>query len=523
MLSLAVVDIDQSEPGTEVTLVWGEEGGGSAKPVVERHVQTEIRAIVGAGSLRRGRPHLVSAARSAWPTTSSWSASTGRSPGRSWCTSGASGASSTGPTAAPRRARSASAGSASGTPISSTCSRRETPRDMKQAFDDNGLARLELEFLMDWFLDPGDERRRASDEMRELLFDAAARARAHHIKVGNIPGDARLALAAHRALRRALRRGRRAHRREDRVRVHALRREREERRRRARGRRRGGRGERRHRDRHLAHVQARHRARRAAPDPARVHVLGRAERRPVRRHGRSRSTRPSTTATSPARASSTCAATSRSARITGTPGRGASRCSPRSFATTRSTSSSGGRTRRPPPNSQTREELRMSAPWRKELDRDRLVWMYQQMLRIREFEERVKRTFVEHPGVIRGHTHLADGAEASIVGSIATLGPEDQFFTTYRCHGYPIARGTDSQGDDGRDLRPQGRALQGHRRLDAPRPTSRTASSAPRGSSAPGSRTRPAPPGRRRSASRARSSSASSATAPPSRARSPRR
>ena len=43
------------------------------------------------------------------------------------------------------------------------------------------------------------------------------------------------------------------------------------------------------------------------------------------------------------------------------------------------------------------------------------------MLRIREFEERVKRTFEEHPGVIRGHTHLADGAEASIVGSIAAL------------------------------------------------------------------------------------------------------
>ena len=46
MLSLAVVDIAQSEPGTEVTLVWGEEGGGSEKPVVERHVQTEIRATV---------------------------------------------------------------------------------------------------------------------------------------------------------------------------------------------------------------------------------------------------------------------------------------------------------------------------------------------------------------------------------------------------------------------------------------------------------------------------------------------
>jgi pyruvate dehydrogenase E1 component alpha subunit len=77
------------------------------------------------------------------------------------------------------------------------------------------------------------------------------------------------------------------------------------------------------------------------------------------------------------------------------------------------------------------------------LDRDRLVWMYEQMLRIREFEERVKRTFIDHPGVIRGHTHLADGAEASIVGSIATIGPDDWFFTTYRCHGYPIARGSD--------------------------------------------------------------------------------
>lgn len=79
-----------------------------------------------------------------------------------------------------------------------------------------------------------------------------------------------------------------------------------------------------------------------------------------------------------------------------------------------------------------------------ELDRDRLIWIYTQMLRIREFEERVKRTFEEHPGVIRGHTHLADGAEASIVGSIAALTPGDQLMATYRCHGYPIALGTDT-------------------------------------------------------------------------------
>src|SRR5919108_1102207 len=79
----------------------------------------------------------------------------------------------------------------------------------------------------------------------------------------------------------------------------------------------------------------------------------------------------------------------------------------------------------------------------RELDKDRLVWMFRQMARIREFEERVKRSFEEHPGVIRGHTHLGDGAEASIVGSLATLRPDDQLITTYRCHGYPLVLGTD--------------------------------------------------------------------------------
>jgi len=44
-LSLAVVDAD-IEIGAEVVLVWGEEGGGSSKPVVEPHVQAEIRAVV---------------------------------------------------------------------------------------------------------------------------------------------------------------------------------------------------------------------------------------------------------------------------------------------------------------------------------------------------------------------------------------------------------------------------------------------------------------------------------------------
>jgi sugar phosphate isomerase/epimerase len=41
---------------------------------------------------------------------------------------------------------------------------------------------------MDWFLDPGTEERKASDEQRKLLLEAAAALDAHHIKVGNIPG-----------------------------------------------------------------------------------------------------------------------------------------------------------------------------------------------------------------------------------------------------------------------------------------------------------------------------------------------
>lgn len=43
--SLAMVDEDVPD-GTEVSVVWGEEDGGSAKPVVERHIQTDIRATV---------------------------------------------------------------------------------------------------------------------------------------------------------------------------------------------------------------------------------------------------------------------------------------------------------------------------------------------------------------------------------------------------------------------------------------------------------------------------------------------
>jgi len=47
MLTLAILDTEYSDSGTEVVLIWGEGGGGTAKPTVEPHVQTEVRAIVG--------------------------------------------------------------------------------------------------------------------------------------------------------------------------------------------------------------------------------------------------------------------------------------------------------------------------------------------------------------------------------------------------------------------------------------------------------------------------------------------
>jgi syringate O-demethylase len=46
MLTLAVLDAEHAEAGTEVTFIWGEEDGGTGKPTVEPHVQVEIGAVV---------------------------------------------------------------------------------------------------------------------------------------------------------------------------------------------------------------------------------------------------------------------------------------------------------------------------------------------------------------------------------------------------------------------------------------------------------------------------------------------
>ncbi len=47
-LTLAMLDAKYAEPGTKVSLIWGEPNGGTSKPTVEPHVQTAIKAVVAA-------------------------------------------------------------------------------------------------------------------------------------------------------------------------------------------------------------------------------------------------------------------------------------------------------------------------------------------------------------------------------------------------------------------------------------------------------------------------------------------
>jgi sugar phosphate isomerase/epimerase len=60
--------------------------------------------------------------------------------------------------------------------------------DIEKQMDDNGLKYLELEFIWGFFEDEGTEGRKESDELRDLLLEAAGALGAHHVKVGNIPG-----------------------------------------------------------------------------------------------------------------------------------------------------------------------------------------------------------------------------------------------------------------------------------------------------------------------------------------------
>jgi pyruvate dehydrogenase E1 component alpha subunit len=75
------------------------------------------------------------------------------------------------------------------------------------------------------------------------------------------------------------------------------------------------------------------------------------------------------------------------------------------------------------------------------MTRDEALAQYRSMLLIRRFEERCAQVYVE--GKIGGFLHLYIGQEAVAVGAMSLLRPDDYFITSYRDHGYALARGTD--------------------------------------------------------------------------------
>jgi pyruvate dehydrogenase E1 component alpha subunit len=75
------------------------------------------------------------------------------------------------------------------------------------------------------------------------------------------------------------------------------------------------------------------------------------------------------------------------------------------------------------------------------MNRNDAFAMYRSMLLIRRFEERCAQLYVE--GKIGGFLHLYIGQEAVGVAAMSLLRPDDYFITSYRDHGYALARGTD--------------------------------------------------------------------------------
>ena len=70
---------------------------------------------------------------------------------------------------------------------------------------------------------------------------------------------------------------------------------------------------------------------------------------------------------------------------------------------------------------------------------ERLRAYYREMRLIRRFEERAAEMYQR--AKIGGYCHLNLGEEATVVGLMSAMQPRDYLFTTYREHGYAIARG----------------------------------------------------------------------------------
>jgi len=75
------------------------------------------------------------------------------------------------------------------------------------------------------------------------------------------------------------------------------------------------------------------------------------------------------------------------------------------------------------------------------LKQEKLLKFYQEMKRIRIFEENVKNLFKE--GKIHGTVHLYIGEESIAVGVCANLLDKDYIISTHRGHGHCLAKGAD--------------------------------------------------------------------------------
>lgn len=73
------------------------------------------------------------------------------------------------------------------------------------------------------------------------------------------------------------------------------------------------------------------------------------------------------------------------------------------------------------------------------LDAPALLRLLEQMVLIRRFEERTAQSFQQ--AKIGGFCHIYIGQEATAVGSIGAVRPDDPVITAYRDHGHALARG----------------------------------------------------------------------------------
>ena len=77
------------------------------------------------------------------------------------------------------------------------------------------------------------------------------------------------------------------------------------------------------------------------------------------------------------------------------------------------------------------------------LSKEVLVDLYERMMKIRAFEDKVHDSFLD--GLVYGTTHLCQGQEAVSAGATAHMGKGDYLTYTYRGHGQCIGRGMDME------------------------------------------------------------------------------